>query len=299
MKKLLIVALSIVAGANAVAQQDPLYAQYINNPFLINPAYAGYTRDLNVMSIYRKQWAGFTGSPTTMNASGQVALSKNKMGAGLMLMEDKIGSHNSTEVQGFYAYHLPISSDYTLSFGLQVGAVNYRTDYSDLTINPNDPKFTTTSEWLPTFGSGLLLTSEKVMLGLSLPKMLEAPVDSPARGLYNRHFYATAAYVMPLSYRLKIKPYALYRSSANAKSSIDLGGMLYGDDSYALGLFTRNLSTYGLLAQLKLGDLMRIAYVFELPTNQSAGLNFTSHEVMIGLRMRAFVFHDLDAIRNF
>jgi hypothetical protein len=25
----------------AMAQQDPLYAQYINNPILLNPAYAG------------------------------------------------------------------------------------------------------------------------------------------------------------------------------------------------------------------------------------------------------------------
>ncbi|HCZ36045.1 MAG TPA: hypothetical protein DHV26_08980, partial [Cytophagales bacterium] len=42
MKKLLTLLLGF-ASLTAMAQQDPLYSQYINNPLLINPAYTGST----------------------------------------------------------------------------------------------------------------------------------------------------------------------------------------------------------------------------------------------------------------
>lgn len=45
------------------AQQDPLSAQYLFNPFIFNPAYAGFSRDLSVLATNRKQWADFNGSP--------------------------------------------------------------------------------------------------------------------------------------------------------------------------------------------------------------------------------------------
>lgn len=49
MKALRIAALLLLVSTHTgFCQQDPLYAQYINNPFVLNPAYAGFTNDLNV-----------------------------------------------------------------------------------------------------------------------------------------------------------------------------------------------------------------------------------------------------------
>ena len=41
MKYLLLAAVLIILIPCAMAQQDPLYSQYFNNPMLINPAFAG------------------------------------------------------------------------------------------------------------------------------------------------------------------------------------------------------------------------------------------------------------------
>jgi hypothetical protein len=71
------------------------------------------------------------------------------------------------------------------------------------------------------------------------------------------------------------------------------------DDSYMLGLFTRSLNTYGVMARINLGDTMRIGYVFELPTNQSVGSSFVSHEVTVGFRIKTFRFHDIGMIMDF
>ena len=143
-----------------------------------------------------------------------------------------------------------------------------------------------------------MLTSEQYFLGLSMPKMLRAS-DSPAQSLYNRNFYALGSYVFSMTGQLRLKPFALYRSSANSKSSFDLGATILGADSYSVGLFTRSFNTYGFMGQLKLGSSLSIGYVFELPTSQSNGLNFTSHEIQVIFRTQVKPFHDIDSIRNF
>src|SRR6478736_1859017 len=124
-------------------QQDPLSTQYFNNYFLINPAYAGMTKDLNCSAGYRLQWAGFDGSPVTFNATGNMAVRNNKMGLGFSALVDKIGSDKTTEFNGAYAYHLRLdnSTGAEMSFGLQAGMINYKSDYSELTVSPGDPNF--------------------------------------------------------------------------------------------------------------------------------------------------------------
>lgn len=283
------------------AQQDPLYSQYLTTPLLINPAYTGYSRNLSGSVSYRKQWANFDGSPETFNASGQLALADNRMGLGVILLQDKIGSDNTTEMQFTYGYHVPLRNDLNLSFGLQGGFVNYRTDYSGLIINPDDPRFSNQSEWRPTIGAGIMVSSENLLLAASMPKMLKrsSDADSIATGLYNQNFYLLGAYVWQMNYRLKFKPWVLLRGENNAKISYDAGVAMTADNSYTLALFTRDLGTLGFMAQIELGDHFRFGYVFELPTGQSVGTRFTTHEVMLGARMRLFRFHDISSIRNF
>lgn len=291
----------LLVGETAFAQQDPLYSQYINNPLLINPGYSGSTTDFAASVMYRKQWAGFEGSPVTMNANAHMALSNNRMGAGLIVLQDQVGADKTTEVTFTYGYHLPLSTDLKLSFGLQGSVINYQTDYSDVTFNPADGKFVNQSEWKPNIGSGLLLKSEKFMVGLSVPKLLKttSTIEEYSTSLYNQHAYALAAYVFQLSHRIKVKPWVMARMVSGAPVSMDYAASLKIDDSYSLGLFSRSFSTYGAFAQINLGDNIRFAYVFELPTGKSVGTQFTTHEVTLGVRFGLLNFHDLTTIRNF
>src|SRR5258706_14314308 len=156
----------------AVAQQDPLYSQYINNPFVLTPAYAGLTNNLNASVSFRQQWAGFEGSPKTINANGHISLLDNKMGAGLMFISDKIGYSTTNEVLGSYSYRIRVTENKILSFGLQAGMVNYQLDNNKL--NPQDktdPLFPqgTISESKPSFGAGVILKNDRCFVGLSVP----------------------------------------------------------------------------------------------------------------------------------
>lgn len=289
----------LMSALRGLAQQDPLNALYMNTPVIINSAFTGYSHDLNVVLNYRKQWAGFDGSPSTVNFISHISLRENKMGAGLMLSQDRIGSNQTVEVQGLYGYHLSIGKETNLSFGLQAGFINFKSDYSQLIIDPNDPKFNNVSEWQPNFGAGLLLSSTKYFLSLSLPKMLQPNSDAVSLGLYNRSLNLMGSYVFVLNTRVRLRPYALYRYSARTKPVYDLGISLLGDDSYAVGVFTRSFSAYGLTALLKIGERMRLGYAFELPTDTSIGTSFTTHELQLNFRIRAFTYHDIETVRNF
>ena len=98
MRKLLLSALIFGICYASEAQIDPLYAQYLSNPLLINPAYSGLNNNLNIGVTYRKQWAGFDGSPATYNVNGHTSLLDNRMGVGLIVVRDNIGINSNTEV---------------------------------------------------------------------------------------------------------------------------------------------------------------------------------------------------------
>jgi type IX secretion system PorP/SprF family membrane protein len=294
----------ILSGCTFVnAQQDPLYAQYINNPFVLNPAYAGFTNNLNTSISYRQQWAGFEGSPTTVNANGHISLLENRMGAGLMFVSDKIGNSSTTEVVGSCSYRIKLDNTKTLSFGLQAGMANYQIDNSQ--VNPfdkNDPLFQgTISETKPSFGAGLILSTDRYFLGLSVPRMLKASLaaDGINAAVYTQHYYAMGSYLFFLSERVRLKPSMLLKLVSGAPASVDLNASFIIHENYQVGLLTRNLTTYGFLGQIMIKDSFRFGYVFEVPTGSSVGSNFVTHEVTLGIRLNALPFHSNNSVLSF
>jgi type IX secretion system PorP/SprF family membrane protein len=297
--------LLVFAGVSmvAVAQQDPLYSQYLNNPFVLNPAYAGLTNNLNLAASFRQQWAGFEGSPKTINGNGHISLFDNKMGAGLMFISDKVGYTTTTEVLGSYSYRIRVDEDKILSFGLQGGMANYQLDNNKL--NPQDktdPLFQgTISETKPSFGAGVILKSDRFFVGLSVPRMLKSTLQTAGLQptLYTQHFYLMGSYIFFLTERLRLKPSILYKKVSGAPGSVDLNASLIFFENYSAGLLTRNFNTYGLFLHAYVGNSFRIGYVFEVPTGKSVGANYTTHEVTLGFRLNALSFHDNKGIMSF
>jgi type IX secretion system PorP/SprF family membrane protein len=302
MKSILIFYLLLCSCA-VIAQQDPLYSQYINNPFVINPAYAGFTNNLSTAVSYRQQWAGFEGGPKTFNASGHVSLFDNRMGAGLMISSDQIGSNTVTEVFGSYAYRIQIDNKRTLSFGLQAGVANYVVDNSKVNpADPGDPLFEgSVSELKPSFGAGIIYSTDLLFVGLSVPRMLESKVtaDDVTSTLYTQHYYIVGSYLFFLTNRVRFKPSALVRLVSGAPASVDLNASVILYENYQAGLLTRNFNTYGIFLQGVFKNSFRLGYVFEVPTGNSVGVNYTTHEITLGFRMNLFSFHDNSSAISF
>lgn len=296
MKKILLLITTLSIHTALFAQQDPIYTQYILNPMVINPAYAGLGNNLNAIVSYRTQWMGLDGQPQTINASGNVSLIDNRVGTGITLTSDKIGSTTSTEFNAAFSYKLPLGDDKVLSFGMQGGVLNFQNDYSGLNIfDASDPAFTGGERGTKiNLGAGVILKSERFLFGLSVPRLLPATFKNGGQDfdLYNQHLYVFGAYVWYLNERIRFKPTVLLRTVKGAPASVDLAANLNFNAVHTVGIFTRNFNTYGLLVQTLLADKFRLGYVFELPTGKSVGANFTSHEISLGIRLAVLNFHE-------
>jgi len=292
MKPLLIFLVLLASVAHA--QQDPLYAQYLLNPIVINPAYAGLNNNMSLMAGYRTQWTGLEGNPRTLQANGHTSILNNKAGAGLLLVQDRIGNMTTTEISASLAYKLNLDET-TFSFGMQAGMQNFKTDYSDLVIHDDgDPAFMGNGGVTRlNVGAGAILKNERYMIGLSVPRLLPTKFSNDGQEfeLYNQHLYLFGAYVFYLNENIRFKPAALLKAVNGAPASVDLALNFNIHAVHTAGIFTRQFNAYGVLLQTVLQDKFRFGYVFELPS-QSVGTQFTSHEITVGIVLSAFDFHE-------
>lgn len=295
MKKIyfLLMSLAVVIVPNDVlAQQDPLHAQYFNNPMLINPAFAGSMDRLYAGLSYRTQWTGFEGAPSTFNFNSHVALVDNKVGAGLVLVQDGLGEFRTQQYKGVAAYRIKLSNNTTFSFGMQFGVNKYTSNLSGVNVQNPDPLFAPISRSSFNTGAGLLLRGDRFMVGLSVPQLIanSAKTGDGQVQLNSQNFYLFLSYRVMISEKLAFTPSSLLRTTKGTPLSADLNANVTLSRSYTVGVFTRNLNTYGLLLQL-VAKNTRIGYMFELPGKGSA-LNFNSHEISLAISIDALKAHE-------
>lgn len=297
MKKLLPFAIVLFCVLNqAHAQQDPLYAQYINNPLVINPAYTGINNVFNASIGHRAQWTGFEGAPNTTAVSAHSSFFENKVGGGILLVRDQLGATTTTQFNITGSYKIQFGEN-IFSFGLQTGVLNIKANNDDLLVkDANDPVFTGNESFSKfNFGAGVALKGPDFFLGLSMPRMINSKEEfnNIETQVYQRHFYFAAGYVYHVGVDLALKPSILLKGVADAPLSVDYNASIIFRDKYTAGIFSRNFQTYGLLAQFNINDNLRFGYVFEVPTSRSVGSRFNTHELTLTLDLEVFDFHFL------
>jgi len=137
--KYVITALFLMLGNSIYAQLDPLSAQYFNNRYLINPAFAGLENETNLNLAYRSQWNNVPGAPVAQNLTLDHGF--KKVGLGINLINDKAGLTRQTRAVATFAYHLPLgANENKLNFGVSLGMMNQRLSNADIVGNANDPE---------------------------------------------------------------------------------------------------------------------------------------------------------------
>ena len=293
MKKNLLVLALVACTVPVVAQQDPVYAQYFNNPMLINPAFAGSNERLYAGVAYRSQWAGIPGGPVTLNFNSHLAVAANKVGLGFFTVQDQLGDIKNTQVATSFAYRIKLRKQTTFSFGMQTGFTRYATDPNAVKVmNMPDPAFSTFSETKFNTGAGLLLQNEHLLLSLSVPRLLPGTVSQGGQSIqvYSQNYYLYAAYTFYLNPRVQFRPSTLMRYTAGTPVSADLNANFILNRAYTFGAFTRSLNSYGALVQLVMGNY-RFGYVFELPGKGTA-LRYNTHEVSLSLSLDVLRSHN-------
>lgn len=295
MRKLYLLVVSVLASVAGFGQQDPLYAQYLTNPMIFNPAYVGLNNSFNGAVSFRNQWAGFEGAPTTVNFSTHTSVVDNKVGVGAMFIQDRAGFLKNNEIGFLGSYKLNLDK-YVFSFGMQFGLLNSTYDYNKVTLqNPTDQAFPTASQrfsW-PNVGVGAILKGDKFIVGLSVPRLTKAKAGDTNFLIQSQHIYLYGGYVYYLGTRLRLKPSVLLRGVKGSPLAADLNFNINIDTKYSAGVFLRNFKSYGALLQAwVLNNRVRFGYAFELPSGASVGPQFTSHELTLAVRMALLNIHD-------
>ena len=134
LNKIIVALILVLESLTMNAQQLPMYTHYMYNTLVVNPGYAGSRDALTVTGLYRTQWVGFEGAPTTETFTLHSPVGDN-MGLGLSVMNDKIGPVNNSSVFVDFAYKVKLTELSKLAFGLSGGVNMFQANLSTLKLD--------------------------------------------------------------------------------------------------------------------------------------------------------------------
>jgi type IX secretion system PorP/SprF family membrane protein len=276
------------------AQHFPVFSQYMLNGLAINPAYAGSRDVLSTSFMYRKQWMGFDGSPSTATVSAHTPLKNRKIGLGAQLVREVIGISNNISLFGNYAYRVRLGQG-RLSFGFKTGIELLKDDYSKLSIKTSDDIVFSGKESviLPNFGFGAYYFSESYFIGLSVPAILSyrhskiADKNEAYNDITNYNYLLTGGRVFWITNNFKLKPSALIKYYANSplQYDINLNAILLKDGMLWLGASYRNKEAIVVLAEIQMGTKWRMGISYDYSLGKISNYNSGSIEVMLRMEL--------------
>lgn len=296
----LVIAVLMILGTpdRVLAQQYPVFSQYYFNELVINPAYAGNHVQLSLTSMYRNQWVNFPGAPRTFSISGHTSLYDGKVGVGLLVNHDEIGSYGNQNVYGYYSYKIAFKKA-TLSMGLQAGFNFLGVDFSKLDLlNPGDASFATLNTYKPNFGTGLYLNFKNSFIGLSVPFILNSTLVSNVSSLgaelkEARYYFLRGGTIQKLNPKgtLKINPSILVRAQEGQPLSMDLNLGLIIHDIVSTGASWRSGDALIGFIDLKISESFHFAYSFDMTGSSLNKFSNGSHEFLLNYRTRIRSVH--------
>jgi type IX secretion system PorP/SprF family membrane protein len=285
---------------SSYSQQYPVFTQYYFNELVINPAYAGAHVQLSLTSSYRNQWVNFPGAPKTFSFSGHTSLYKGKMGVGLLINHDEIGSYGNENVYGYYSYKIHFR-DATLSMGLQAGFNFLGVDFSKLDpMDPNDPSLLIPlNEFKPNFGTGIYYNRKNFFVGLSVPFILNSELssgnaESVAASIKEaRYYFIRSGAVLPITPKetVKLNPSILVRAQEGQPLSFDLNLGVIIHDVLSTGVSWRSGDAFINFIDLKLSEKFHFAYSYDWTTSDIRKYSNGSHEFTLNFRQKITSVH--------
>lgn len=298
LNKILLVAFISLSFYQVKAQQDALTSQYFFNPLIVNPGYAGSREMMSGIALYRNQWVGVDGAPTTQTVTLHGPIGKKRVGLGVQFYNDQIGAVGNTGAYFTYAYRVPFSKG-KLSFGLQGTVYQYKLDYALLNNEYTaDPAFNTDIDRriIPDVNFGAYYYSKKFYLGGAVTHLIEnrfkfSTVSRKKFAHLYKHVYVTSGIAVKLKDDLIFRPSVLLKNSQGAPLDFDLNASFLINNKLWLGASLRNSKKVNLnerdnqlvaIVEYIFDNGFRVGYSFDYDLNELQEFNSGSHEIMLG-----------------
>jgi type IX secretion system PorP/SprF family membrane protein len=290
LKKILLTSAILLACNSLMAQQDPMFTQYMFNTLAINPAYAGSRNVVSATALVRSQWTGIEGAPKTGTFTIDAPIMDKRFGIGLRLLTDKLGVTQTNTAAASLAYRIRLDEG-SLSFGLQGNVSQYRADLTSVALgsaSSYDPAFAyNVNKTLFNFGTGAYYNTDKFYIGLSaqdlIPNTLSESNASGNRlaGKQSLHVFLSSGYVFPVAEDLNLKPSFLLKYVHGAPIEGDINGTLWIKDVIGIGAQYRTSSDVAGLLEIQATPQIRIGYSYDRSITRLQNFNSGSHEIML------------------
>lgn len=333
MKRVLIVVM-IGLSWTGIAQQMPQFSQYLRNQFLVNPAAAGVYDFTDITVGGRLQWAGFKDAPMTTYAYGSVTYPKPpsvrynpalrisngpvrnpkvktgkfKYAFGGMLLVDRYGAFQQFRGAVTGALHIPVSKDYNLSFGTNIGVSN-RSFLKDRaqTLNMLDPSLGYTDNTYDQFAAqsnmismdlrlGLYFYSKNLFVGIAADQVTRDMVSfgtNPANFDPNIHYTFTGGYKFEINKDVSLMPAVLLKYMTPAPTTLE-GSLqveykewIWLGASYRQGIggFSNADAIVGMVG-MNITRQLKFGYSFDYSLTKFNQHSFGGHEIVLGVMLR-------------
>ncbi|WP_290567859.1 PorP/SprF family type IX secretion system membrane protein [Leeuwenhoekiella sp. UBA6783] len=280
------------------AQQDPQYTQYMYNPLVINPAYAGNRGRTSIMLLHRSQWVGLDGAPRTQNLSVHSPIGLGKVGLGFSIINDALGPARETNFNADFSYTIETGVEGKLSFGLK-GTLNLLDlDFSRTNpFNLNDPLLQNIENKLsPNVGVGLFYHDDRFYAGVSAPFLLQTDhfdrsgANSAASFIAEEriHYYGLAGYVFNLGVNTKFKPSTLVKMTSGAPLSVDVNANFLFYDKLTLGASYRWSAALSGLVGFQISDALLVGFAYDRESTDLGNATYNDGTYEVFLRFELF-----------
>src|SRR5690554_3287812 len=293
MRKTLLLLVLLGFTISGVAQQNPQFTNFLFNAFGVNPANAGMKKCLDARVGYRTQWVGFENNPRTIfvNAHQRIeSISKDRgiiHGIGLNIEADDTGPTSRTLMHANYAIHVPLTRKVRISFGVALGAFQYRLDASQLNVpDKSDPvAMQSQSELIfPDIKAGVWLYSKDWFIRLSgahltNPMLQDIGIDTRLQPNFN----LMTGYIFEGQDKMSYIPAAQFKFTGNSTPSIDVNFWADYDNRIALGVAFRSQDAVSGMLKFNFLDYFTIAYAYDFSYSKMRYGASSSHEIILGI----------------
>lgn len=287
LRKLFVVGMLCICtcAQKAVAQQQPVFAQYLFNGMVVNPAYPSMDEFSSATVVARNQWVGMEGAPKTAAFSFYTPINASNTSIGFMAMKDQITIYSQTGFRFNISQKVKMNEKLFLALGLNGGMEQFSDDNTHL--GTDDPVFATNQKyWKSDVGFGMTLFSEKFFVGIGAPVFKSFNLGSPANKVeFKRHLYLQAGIIKDVSKDIKFRPGLLLRQVTGAGLQLDLSAAFLIRDVIWAGATWRTEKTASAMVQVQVLKNFMLGYSYDFASaTHLKGMQSGSHDLMLNYR---------------
>jgi type IX secretion system PorP/SprF family membrane protein len=291
MKNSFITSALILSVSAAFAQQLPLSSQYYTNPFVYNPAFTGSGENTQAFLTHRSQWSGFDGAPQTSYLTIDGPIESKSIGLGLKIFSDQTDIISRVGASANYSYRLKVNDDNSILFGLGLGVINHKIDFSKVVVrDTEDPMLFSTTQNKTVFNAdfGVAYNWKTLEVGIAVPQMLGNKIkfttDAGDESIYRveRQYLGTIKYTFDVIPEKEITAYPLVmvRYTPGSVIQYDINAVLDWKKIGWFGVTYHSNYAVALSAGLRYKNLS-VGYAYDLGIGKIKSYTGSSSELLL------------------